>query len=159
MCDCIAVTLLHLGNFMGYPSRCKFAVNQNIVQNVEHNCWHSPTSAANSRAIYRRSAYNREARSWTLLFSTWGRPLRKLSWAASLPSRNALTHRATVWYGNVAPPHSTRGPWKLSCVLRHRANLILIQESCSSFLNMVLGHSHYPYKSQRSTEYCRRWLR
>ena len=54
--------------------------------------------------------------------------------------------------------------WKNSCVLRHLATSILIHERCSSFVNMVLGCSHYPYGSQRSThcsrltEYCRRWL-
>ena len=37
LCDCITVPLLHLGNFKGYPSRCKFAVTQNVVQNVEHS--------------------------------------------------------------------------------------------------------------------------
>ena len=35
MCDCIAVALLHLRNFMGYPTR--FAVTQNVVQNVAHS--------------------------------------------------------------------------------------------------------------------------
>ena len=28
-------------------------------------------------AVHRRSASNREARSWTVLFSTWGRPVRQ----------------------------------------------------------------------------------
>ena len=37
LCDCIAVPLLHLWNFMGYPMRCKFSVTQNVVQNVEHS--------------------------------------------------------------------------------------------------------------------------
>ena len=37
-CDGIAVPLLHLGNFMKYPTRGKFAVTHNIVQNVEHSC-------------------------------------------------------------------------------------------------------------------------
>ena len=37
LCDCIAVPLLHLGNFMGYPTRCNFTVTQNVVQNVEHS--------------------------------------------------------------------------------------------------------------------------
>ena len=51
-----------------------------------------------------------------------------------------------------------------SCVLRSRATSILIQEHCSSFVQMVLGRSHCLYESQRSThcsrlsEYCRRWL-
>ena len=46
----------------------------------------------------------------------------------------------------------------------HRATSILFQECCSSFVNKVLGRSHYPYESQRSihcgrlTKYCRRWL-
>ena len=35
--DCIMVLLMHLGNFMGYPTRCKFAVTHNIVQNVERS--------------------------------------------------------------------------------------------------------------------------
>ena len=33
---CIAVPLLHIGNFMGYPTRCKFVVTQNVVQDIEH---------------------------------------------------------------------------------------------------------------------------
>ena len=37
LCDCIAMQLLHLGNFMEYPTRCKFTVTQNDVQNVEHS--------------------------------------------------------------------------------------------------------------------------
>ena len=35
--DCIAVPLLHLGNFIGYLTRCKFVVTQKVVQNVKHN--------------------------------------------------------------------------------------------------------------------------
>ena len=46
--------------------------------------------------------------------------------------------------------HASRSPWKHSCILRLRATSILIQERCSSFVNMVLGRSHYPYESQRS---------
>ena len=37
LCHCIAVPLLNLGNFMGYSTWCKFAVTQNVVQNVEHS--------------------------------------------------------------------------------------------------------------------------
>ena len=37
LCDCIAVPLLHLGNFMRFPMRWRFAVSQNVVQNVEHS--------------------------------------------------------------------------------------------------------------------------
>ena len=29
--------LLHLGNFMGYLTRCRFAVTHNVVKNVEHS--------------------------------------------------------------------------------------------------------------------------
>ena len=90
--------------------------------------------------------------------------VRRLSWTASLPPRNALTHRASVRYGKAASPHVSRSPWKHSCVLRPRATSILVQERCSSSVNMVLELSHYPYESQRSThcskltEYCHRWL-
>ena len=35
--DCIALPLLHLGNVMEYPTSYKFAVTQNVVQNVEHS--------------------------------------------------------------------------------------------------------------------------
>ena len=35
LCYFIAVPLLHLENFMGYPTRRSFAVTQNVVQNVE----------------------------------------------------------------------------------------------------------------------------
>ena len=62
---------------------------------------------------------------------------------ASLLSQNVLNHRATVRYGNAAFRHS--------CVLRLRATLIFIQERFSSFVNMVLGRSQYPYECQRST--------
>ena len=48
-------------------------------------------------------------------------------------------------------PHVSRSLWKHSCVLRLRASSILIQEHCSSFVNMVLWRSHYPYDIQRST--------
>ena len=37
LCDCIAVPLLYLRNFMGYPTCCKFVVTQDVVQNVEHS--------------------------------------------------------------------------------------------------------------------------
>ena len=37
LCNCIAVPLLHLGNFMGYPTRCKFGVSQNVMKNMEHS--------------------------------------------------------------------------------------------------------------------------
>ena len=73
---------------------------------------HTQISAANSRGVHRLSASNREVRSWTVLFSTWGLPVQILSWKASLPSRNALTHRATVRYGNAASPHASSSPWK-----------------------------------------------
>ena len=33
LCGCVVLPLLHLGNFMGYPTRCKFA----LTQNVEHS--------------------------------------------------------------------------------------------------------------------------
>ena len=68
-----------------------------------------------------------------------------------------------VLYHQVSP-HTSRSPWKYSCVLRHHATSILFLKRCSSFVNMVLERSHYPYESQRSTHrsrltvYCRRWL-
>ena len=125
---------------------------------------HTPTYAANSRAVLRLSASNREARSWTSLFSMWGRPVQRLSWMASLPSHYALTHSTTVRCGNTASPHASCSLWKHSCVLRPRAISILIQECCSSSINMALWLSHYPFESQRSTdcsrltEFCRRRL-
>ena len=73
------------------------------------------------------------------MFSTWGRLVRRLSWTASLTSWNALTHHATVQYGKAASPHASRNPWKHSCVPRPHATSILIQERCSSFVNMVLA--------------------
>ena len=68
-----------------------------------------------------------------------------------------------VMYHQV-PPNASRSPKQHSCVLRHRATSILIQERCSSFVNMVWGHTHYSYESQRFihcsrlTEYYCRWL-
>ena len=135
LCDCVAVSLLHLGNFIGYPKLWKFAVTRNVVQNVEH----SFVTYSYFRAVHRRSASIREARSLTVFFSTWGRPVRRLSWTASLPSRNALIHRATVRYGNTAQPHASRSPWKHYCVLRPRLSSILIQVRCSSFINRVFS--------------------
>ena len=73
-----------------------------------------------------------------------GRPVRRLSWTATSPSRNALTHRATVRYGNPASPHSSLSPWKHSCLLRPHVTSIFTQERYSSFLNMVLGRSTSP---------------
>ena len=121
--------------------RCKFAVTQEC--GAQFRDIH-PTSVANLRIVHRRSASNREGRSWNRLFSTWGRPIRRLSWTASLPSQKALTYCA-------ASQHASRILWKHSCVLRHRATWIFIHEHCSSFVNMVLGHSHCPYESQRFT--------
>ena len=69
---------------------------------------------------------------------------------------------AVIWQS--ALPHSSCSPWKHFCVLRPHASTILIQEHCSSFVNMVLGHSHYSYESQcsthcsRLTEYSCYWL-
>ena len=40
-----------------------------------------------------------------------------------------------------APKSASRSPWKHSCVLGHRATSILIQERCSSFVNMALALS------------------
>ena len=36
LCDCIAVTLLHLRNLIGYPKCYKLAVTQNVMQNIAH---------------------------------------------------------------------------------------------------------------------------
>ena len=113
--------------FHGNSTRCKSAVTQSVMQHVEHSFVTYLTSAANSHAVHRQSAYNREARRWTVLFSTWGRPVRRLSWTAYLPSRDASTHIATVRYGNAASPHASRSPWKHYCLLRHRATSILIR--------------------------------
>ena len=70
---------------------------------------------------------------------------------ASLPSQNTLTHRATLQYGNAVSSHASCGPWKHSCLLQPHATSILIQEHYSSFVNMVLGCSHYLYERQHST--------
>ena len=121
LCDCIAVPMLHLENFMGYPTRSKFSV----TQNVEHS------------------------------FVTYSR--------LALLTHTALTHRALCGMA-MLHHHMLHSPWKHSCVLWPRATSILIQEHCSSFVNMVLGRTHYPYESQCSThcsiltEYCRHWL-
>ena len=98
-----------------------------------------------------RLASNREARSWTVLFFTWSHPVWRLSWTASLPSWNALTHRATVRDGNSSSSYASCSPWKHSCILWPHATLILLQELCSSFVNMALRHSHYPFESQHFT--------
>ena len=87
--------------------------NVQVCSNPECLCrmwstalWHTPTSAPNSCTVHRRSASNREVRSWTVLFSMWDCPVWRLSWTASLLSLNALTHCAIVWYDNSASPHA-----------------------------------------------------
>ena len=113
--------------------------------------WHNQTFATILTHSPPAISIQRGRKSWTVLFSTWGRPVQRLSWTTSLSSRNALTHRASVRYGNAASSYVSCSPGKDSCVLRHRATSILIQERCSTFVNMVLVRSHYPYESQRST--------
>ena len=112
--------------------------------------WHTPNSAANWSAVHRQWASNRESKSGTELFYKWGRLLRRLSCTASLPSRNALTHRVTVWYGNAASPHAWHSPGKHPYLLWPLATSILIQERFSSFVSMVVDRSRYPYESQRT---------
>ena len=153
LCDCRAVPLLQLGHFMGYSTHWKFTVTKISRRMWSRVLWHSPTSAANSRAVHRLSEFNREASSWTVLFSPWGHPVRRSSWTASLPSRNALTYRATVRHGNTASPYASRSNWKHSCVLRSHVTLISMQERCSNFVNIVLRRSHDPYENQRSTHW------
>ena len=41
------------------------------------------------------------------MFSTWGYPVLRLLWIASLPSQNVLIHRVNVRYGNAASPHAS----------------------------------------------------
>ena len=62
-----------------------------------------------------------------------------------------------ILYHQVSP-HASSNPWKHSSVLQPRATSIFIQERCCNFVNMVLGRSHYPYESQRST-HCSRFYR
>ena len=61
-------------------------------------------------------------------------------------------------YGNSASPNASRSPLQHPNVLRQSTTSILKQGRCSSFVNMTLGRSHYPYKSQRST-HCSRLTR
>ena len=86
--------------------------------------WHTLTFAANSCAVHRRS--NRESRNLNCVVFHVGS-----SWMTSLPSWNFLIHRASVRYGNIASPHAWHSPWKHSCLLWHRATLILVQKRCS----------------------------
>ena len=80
-----------------------------------------------------------------------------------LQQRCDSLHCHEEWWASV-PPSASHSPWKHSCVLQPPATSILIKERCSSFVNMVLGRSHYSYESQRSThcssltEYCHRLL-
>ena len=140
LCICIPLPLLHLGQCMGYPICYNFAVAKNVVQNVEHGLWHTPASAANSRAVHRRSTSSKDTRSSIVCLSTWGRPKRWLSWMVTLPSRKNFDHRATLRYGKAASPHASRSPSKQVCALRPRANSIFIQELRSCFVNILLGH-------------------
>ena len=59
-----------------------------------------------------------------------------------------VTRNAGFLYNQVSS-HASRSPWKYYCVLQPRAISISMQEWCSSFVNMVLRRSHYPYERQR----------
>ena len=106
--------------------------------------WSTPTSVAYSCVVHRRSASNREARSWTV-FSAWDRPVRRLSYQERF---NPSCHWA-IWQRCIAT--CLTQSQKHSCVLWPRSTSILIQARCSTFVNMVLGRSHYPFESQSST--------
>ena len=91
LCDCIAVPLLQLGNFMGYPTRRKFAVTQNVVQNVEH----SFVTYSNFRCLLTRSpsaiSLLKGSKELHCVVLHAGSSCTEAVLKASLPSRNALT--------------------------------------------------------------------
>ena len=72
-------------------------------------------------------------------------------------------HCYEEWLGSV-PTSDSHSPWKHSSILRPHATSILIQECCSSFINMALARTHYPFESQlsihcnRLIDYYRHWL-
>ena len=101
---------------------------------------HTPISAANSRSPLAISIQQGSKELNYVLLQVGS------SCTASLPSRNALTHHPTVRYGNAALPKASWSPWNHSCMLRHRATSILIQERCCSFVNMVLCACTIPMK-------------
>ena len=139
-------------------------VTQNIVQNVEH----SFVTYSRLPLLTHAQSINDQHPTGKQGVELWCSPHEVflhescLKWHP-LPSQNDLTRHASVRYGRAASPHTSRSLWKHSCVLRPRSTSILIQECYYSFVNMVLGRSHYPYESQRWTEcsrltdYCSRW--
>ena len=100
--NCIAMPLWHLWNFIGYPVRLQVSGNPECrAECGAHFC----DILGYLLLTHMQSISNldpREARSWTVLFSTWGHPVWRLSWTASLTSHNALTHCPIVQYGNAA---------------------------------------------------------
>ena len=89
--------------------------------------------------------------------------LHNLSWLAAqdVPYSSSGVTPCTVMKNDgilchQMSPRASLSPWKHSCVLRYRATSCLIQERCSSFVKVVLGRSHYPYDSKRSTD-CIDW--
>ena len=166
LCDCIAVPLLLLGNFIMYPMRCKFVVTQNVVQNVEH----SFVTYSDFRCLLTRgpSAISIQQRSkeFELCFPPRGVSCTEnvLIGIHAFPERYSPSCHYPVWYGNATSPHTSRCPWKYCYILWPLGTSILIQKRCSNFVNMVLGRSHYPYERHRSTqcsrltEYYHHWL-
>ena len=147
LCDCIVVPLLYPGNFMGVSNALQ------IYGNPECHAECGAQFCDILRLlllIHAQSIIDQHptGNQGVELFPTWSRPVQRLSWMASVPSRKTLTQHATVRYGNAALPHASRSSWKHSCVLLPRTISILIQGRFSSFINMSLGHLHYPYENQ-----------
>ena len=67
------------------------------------------TSAANSRAVHRLSASNREARSWTVVLRV-GSSCTEVVLNGIPAFPECFNHRASVRYGNASSPHASRSP-------------------------------------------------
>ena len=126
--------------------------------------WHTPTSAAaHAQSIDDQHPRGKQGIELCLL-STWGRPVWRLSWMAFLPSQNALTHPTTMRYGSAAIDTCFAQSLKIFLCTKTSYHLNFDPGTLLYFVNMILGHSFYPYESQRSThcsgltEYCHCWL-
>ena len=137
--------LLHLENFMGYPTRCKFAVTQCVMQNVEHSfvTLRLPLLTHAQSIGDQHPTGKQEVE---LCCSPRGSSCTEvvLNGIHTFPERfNPSCHCATM-----ATLHADCKTFFCTTTSCH---FNFDPGSMSSFVNMVIGRSHHPYESQRST--------
>ena len=144
--DCIAVPLLHLGNFLSNPTHYKFAVTHSVVQNEENSfvtysdscCYLMLSLSAinnlqgskelNCVLLHMESSYMEVVLNGIPALTEHLNP----SWHSAIRQRCIATRFTQSQ--------------NYSFVLRSRTTSILIQGRCLSFVNMVLGRLHNPMK-------------